>query len=539
MTHRRTSATLLLAVLLAAILGACSTSSGGSTSPPASDAGPPKPGGTLTVVLPAATDGWNPSASQWAEPAFYVAQAIFDPLAAIGADNKVHPYLAQSITSNSNFTQWTIKLRPGIAFSDGEPLNADAVVLLLTKDKSSAIVGQSMAPVKTITKGDDLTVLVTTDTPWSAFPSFLATQAGYVAAPAQLDAKGDDATNKPIGTGPYVLKEWVKGDHLTVVKNPNYWRKGLPYLDGITFKIITDAQARLNALLSGQVDFAFDSTPSSIVQAKTDTSLTVREQDLDQPLMVMLNTAVAPLDDLRVRRALADATDVQTIIQRVFQGMSKQADGPYLPSSPWYSPSGYPMKPDIDKAKSLLASYKKDHGISGDLDITIEYTDSPTNEQMTQLLEAQWASVGVKLDRETVEQTTNINDFLQGKYQADIISYLGSLDPDIDSYLLLSTNANPPGSFAINFSRVKDPAIDQAFLDARKTDVQADRKAQYAIVWKQLAEKVPYLWIAHEHQAIMYRDGVHGLTDFTLPDGTKGSDQANFGVTPLLTVWKG
>jgi ABC-type transport system substrate-binding protein len=124
-----------------------------------------------------------------------------------------------------------------------------------------------------------------------------------------------------------------------------------------------------------------------------------------------------------------------------------------------------------------------------------------------------------------------------GHYQADMISYLGSLDPDIDSYLLLSTNAKPIGSFAINFSRIKDPKIDAAFLAARKTDVQAQRREQYAIVWKQLAEQVPYIWLAHVHQAVMYRDSVHGINDFTLPGGEKGSNRATFGVTPLLTAW--
>ena len=187
-------------------------------------------------------------------------------------------------------------LRPGIKFQDGEPLNAAAVVLQLNKNKASVLVGQAYGPFKSATAVDDLTVRIDMSTPWSAFPAALTGQGGYLAAPKQLNATGKAATDSPIGTGPYSFKNWVRDDHLTVVKNPSYWRKGLPLLDQITFKVIVDPQSRLNSLQAGQLDYEYDNTAANIVQAANDKKLTVIQQDLDQPTMVMLNTAVAPLE---------------------------------------------------------------------------------------------------------------------------------------------------------------------------------------------------------------------------------------------------
>ena len=544
MKHTRWYKVIATTMALGIMLGACSTKADNSASSSGSGdsaaAGHPKNGGSLTVGLDAETDGWNPSGSQWATAGYYVAQAIFDPLMAFGADNKPHPYLAKSLTSNADFTQWTMKLRPGITFQDGEPANAAAVVLQLNKDKASVLVGQAYGPFKSAKAVDDLTVQIDMSTPWSAFPAALTGQGGYLAAPKQLNATGAAATDKPIGTGPYTFKEWVRDDHLTVVKNPNYWRKGLPHLDQVTFKVIVDPQSRLNSLKAGQIDYEYDLTAANIVQATKDNNLTVIQQDLDQPTMVMLNTAVAPLDDLRVRQALAYATDVHQLITTVGQGLSQQADGPYLRGSPWYSPSGYPLKPDVAKAKSLLAAYKAEHHITGDLKFTLACTPTTSNNQSMQLLKAQWAKVGVDVTRKTEEQATYINDALLGKYQANCWTYLGSKDPDIDAIWMFSTNANPPGQLALNFPRVKDPAIDAAYLAARATDDQAKRSAEYAKVWKRLAADVPYIWTTHLHNGLIFRNSVHGVSDFTLPDGTKPPAlKGSSSVAPLLNVWLG
>lgn len=513
-------------VVAALVLGACSTktdsSKGGNTKKTSTkNEGKPVAGGTLNVGLGAETDGWNPTSSQWAGDAYQVGQTVFDPLVVFGADNKPHPYLAESITPSADYKQWTIKVRPGITFHDGDPLNADAVKVLIDKDKASFLVGQAFRPLQSVEKVDDLTVRATMATPWVAFPSALAGQAGMVASPKQLNATGPGSTDHPVGTGPYIFKEWVRDDHFTVTKNPKYWRKDVAYPETITFRVIPDDQTRLSSVQSGQLDIAVISTATQLLQARRDNSLTLHEYDSDPLTMIMYNTAVAPMDDLRVRQGLTYATDQKQLIDTVGRGLAKTATAPYLPSSPWFAESGYPTKPDPTKAKGLIDAYKKDKGISGDLKFTLGCTPTPTNTQGMELLKTQWSKVGVNVDIKYTEQATYITNALNGKYQANCWAQLGATDPDGDSIWWTSTNANPVGQLALNFMRLKDPEIDQALVTGRTNPDPAARKAAYATVWKRFAALLPYTYLAHGHGAVYWSSKVHGADSATLPDGGK------------------
>ena len=277
-----------------------------------------------------------------------------------------------------------------------------------------------------------------------------------VAAPAQLNADGAAKTDKPIGTGQYIFKEWVRDDHLTVTKNPNYWRKDVAFPDTITFRPIPDDQTRLASVQSGQLDLTFTQVASQILSARRDSSLQLGEYDADTPTMMMMNMAVAPIDDVRVRQALALATDQQELNKTVGRGLSKVATEPYLPNSPWYVDSGYPETTNVSKAKGLIDAYKKDKGITGDIKFTVGCTPTPTNTQSMELIKNQWAKIGVSVDLKYTEQATYINNALNGDYTVNCWNQLGQTDPDQDTVWWDSSNANPVGSLALNFMRMKD-----------------------------------------------------------------------------------
>lgn len=533
--RRRVGVVLVIAVVLAA----CSTKT--STTDSSKKVGPAQRGGTLNVGLGAETDGWNPTSSQWAGDAYQVAQTFMDPLVAFGADNKPHPYLAKSITPNAANTVWTIKLRPGISFHDGEPLNADAVKLQLDTDKASFLIGQLMRPVNTIEKVDDLTVRVTMSQPWVAFPSAIAGQAGFIAAPGQLKATGKAATDHPIGTGPYLFKEWVRDDHLTVTRNPNYWRKGVAYPATITFRVIPSDQTRLSSLQAGQLDLMGSGIASQILQARRDKSLTLHENDIDPTTMLMINTAAPPFDDVRLRQALSYAIDQQQLIDTVGRGLGQISTGPYLKGSPWYAPSGYPTKADPGRARRLVDAYKGAKGVSGNVKFTLGCTPTPANTQSMELVKNQLAKVGLDATLKYTEQATYINNALNGNYQVNCWVQLGATDPDGDSVWWTSKNAGPVGSLALNFMRLKDPQVDKALEEGRTSPDLATRKAAYAKVWKRFAAGVPYAYTPHPHQAIMWTSKVHGVGDAKLPDGTKVLQYRGAlpGVVALSSVWVG
>lgn len=536
---RRRSGLVLLA--LALVVGSCSTKTDNSSSSSGSG-GKPTRGGTLNIGLDAETDGWNPTSSQWAAAAYYVGQTFFDPLVTYGADKKTHPYLAQSIEPNADYTQWTIKLRPGIKFHDGTPLNSAAVKLLLDKDKASFLVGQAFKSLQSVEVVDDMTVKAIMSEPWVAFPGALVGQAGFVAAPKQLNATGAEATDKPVGTGPYVFKEWTRDDHLTVTRNPNYWRKDVAYPDTITFRPIPDDQTRVASIQSGQLDLSYTIVASQVLQSRRDSSLQTAEYDGDSLLMMMINQAKAPVDDVRVRQALIYATDQEQLRKTVGRGLGTQATSPYQPSSPWYAKSGYPTKPDPAKAKSLIDAYKKDKGISGSLKFEVGCTPTPTNTQAMEQIKGQWAKAGIDITLKYTEQATYITDALNGKYTVNCWAQLGAADPDLDTIWWKSDNANPIGSLALNFMRMKDPQIDAAIKKGHSSPDLATRKQAYATIWKRFFEVGTYAYLSHPHGAVIWsKSKVHGVGDAKLPDGTKPLIYGGSlpGVIPLSSVWVG
>ncbi len=533
-----------LAVVGLVAAGCAKSSSGGGTTPTSTTGtGPtttltPQNGGTLSIGLDAETDGWNPTSSEWAGASYYVAQTIFDPLCSYDAAGQPHPYLAKSVTPNATYTVWTIGLRPGISFSNGQPLNAAAVVLQLTMAKASALVGQALGPMVKAVATNNLTVTVDMSQPWVAFPAVLASQVGFIAAPAQLKASGNAATNDPIGSGPFIFKQWIQGSTLTVTRNPNYWRKGLPHVNEIVFRVITDPTTRLQALESNQIQFMYTTEASQIKTYLSSSAEEMVEQFVDEPAFIMLNTDAAPLNDLRVRQALEYATNQQEINQTISLGLGSVATEPYAPTSPWYVASGYPTSPNLTKAKALIASYKHSKGLSGPLKFTLGCTDSGTNPEAMQLVQAQWQAIGVDVSLSYTEQATYINNAIFGSYQANCWTQFGSIDPDLDATWWLSANAHPIGAVALNFARLSDTTTDRELEIGRSNPNPAVRKAAYGQVWKQFAIEAPYIWLGRAPDGLIFSPNVHGLGLGTFPDGTKQLPLLHAGIdVPIDQLW--
>jgi ABC-type transport system substrate-binding protein len=534
---------LVVAAVVALVCTGCakSTTEGGTgTSTSTTSTLPQKPveGGTLSIGLDAETDGWNPTASEWAGAAYYVAQTIFDPLAEYDASGQAHPYLAKSITHSSDYKVWTIGLRPNIKFSDGEPLNAAAVVLQLTKAKASSLVGQALGPMVSAVAEGDLTVKVNMSEPWVAFPAVLASQVGFMAAPKQLNASTSEAASSPIGSGPFIFKQWIRDSTLTVVRNPNYWRPGLPHVSEIVFRVITDPQTRLQSLQSGQIQYMYTTTASTIKEYQTNSSEVMVEQHVDEPAFVMLNTDAAPLNSLQIRLALEYATDQNQLNQAISLGLGSVATEPYAPGSPWYVPSGYPTKPDPAKAASLVKAYEAAHHISGPVKFTLGCVPSGTNPEAMQLVEAQWAKIGIDVTLSYTEQATYISNAIFGSYQANCWTQFGSPDPDLDATWWLSANAHPVGQVALNFARLSDSTTDAQLQIGRTDPNVAARKAAYGQVWHQFAIEAPYIWLGRAPDALLFSPTVHGVGLATFPDGAKEEALAHAGVdVPIDQLW--
>ena len=279
----------------------------------------PKHGGSITFALGAETTGGYclPGDAELATNGIEVATAIYDTLTTINSKGQIVPFLAKSVTPDPTYQTWTITLRPGIKFQDGEPLDAAAVKLNLDTYRgdnpniSSPLNGFTFKNIASVTATDPMTVVVQTATPWPAFPSYLygSGRTGIV-APAQL-ASNAVCPTKMIGTGPFELVSWLPNESLTVKRNPDYWQKGLPYLDSIKFVPVTEAASQLNGLTAGDYDMIQTADALSIIALRQKkASGQANEFDTDAGAEVgygLLNLAKPPFNDINARLAVAYA----------------------------------------------------------------------------------------------------------------------------------------------------------------------------------------------------------------------------------------
>ncbi|HWW54463.1 MAG TPA: ABC transporter substrate-binding protein [Acidimicrobiales bacterium] len=529
-THVRLLRLAALAASLSLLAAACSSSKGGSsnagTTPgTAAPALVPKAGGSLTVATEAeVTTGFDPFNSDWDATGLSYASTVYDMLTAVGDDGSTKPYLAQSITPNADFTQWTITARPGISFTNGEPFNADSIKLNLDTHLKSPLTSPVLFAVASVTKVDAMTVQVNMKSPWADFPQILAGQLGAQVAPKAIaDAK--NLATHPIGTGPFIFQSWVQGDHFTATKNPNYWRKdasgnSLPYLDSVTFKPIVDPQSRENSLKSGVVDLMHGTDTQTIVDFRQDKTIHLLEQTkgrVEQDF-VMLNVTRAPLDDIRIRQALAMGLDQTRYNQVINNGIVKVTNGPFSDASGYVNGGSYPAY-NPTAAKALVAAYEADHHVSK-VEFEFGTTNTGKNLQSNQLVADMWSQIGITAHVVQVEQSQYISNAVLGNYQAYGWRQFAEPDPDADLIWWGSSFAKPNGQLSLNFARNQDPVIDQNMIDARSTSDAARRKTDYQNVSAQLNKDLPFIWTNQAAWFYAAKPSVEGIDNHTLPDGT-------------------
>jgi peptide/nickel transport system substrate-binding protein len=514
------------------VLAGCSSSPAASPGTPTSGSKPgvgsgtPVKGGSLTVGTLAEIDGFYPPSNHWDTNGFLYANAVYDPLMAVAADGTIKPYLAQSMTSNATFDTWTMTLRPGIKFNDGSALTSAVVKANFDALKASILTGVALKQVTSVTTPDAMTVVYQLEAPNPTFPSGLTTQVGYVVGEAMIAASSNSGkAPTPVGTGPFIYASWQQNDHFTATRNPNYWRSGLPYLDQITFKPIPDTQQRESTLRTGGVDMIQSTDALTISRFSGSGGTGYQLVDtltgvIGQPTLtyLMLNTAVAPTNDLRVRQALTKATD-QAQIQKIFAGgYGKPVNGVFLSDSPYYSPTTYPGF-DPAGARALVNEYKAQHGTPS---LQLTTIPDPTAIKLVQIVQQMWNQVGFNVTVNEVQQAVIISDFVTANFQAATVYQFGAVNPDLNYVWWSTTTISPVGQIGLNFPRNSDPQIESAMLTGRHTTDKATRVAAYQTVNERLATDLPYIWIVQQFFSEVAQDRVQNFANPTLPDGSPG-----------------
>ncbi len=478
---RRVVCTAWLGLALS-MLAACS-----QTPAPAGTDGQAKD--TLTIALEGDFPSLDPlRVSNMAER--QVALAVMDPLFDLGPEGELVPVLAQGHEALQEGRIWRITLREGVKFQDGTPLDADAVVFNIERlrDPANACrclpLMDSLVAVRAV---DARTVEFEMDGPNAVLPALLADSPGLMLSPTAVKAAPEAVATRPVGAGAFKLKSWEPGHRIVVERNPDYWRGDATPLREITFRPLANEDSRQSALLAGDVDVI--QTPSTRFSAQYG-------QDPKYHLMtgaglgsvfLMMNTRQAPFDDVRVRRAIAHATNRPLFVKALLQDQYPLSDSLLGPGSWAYTP--VPDYPEYapDKARALLAEVGKP------VSFEISVINAPFAVLFAQSLQQMWGEVGVKTTIRQTEAARYLADAINHQFQMSFFRFVGRADPDLNLYRAFhSRYADVPSS---NYARYANPDMDAWLERGRATLDRDERRRIYAQVGELLARDVPYVFM--------------------------------------------
>lgn len=419
---------------------------------------------------------------------------INEPLVWEPEPGKYVPGLAESWEVSPDAKTYTFKLKKNVKFTDGTPFNADAVKFTFDRVMDPATkAGQSrdqLGPYDRTDVVDDSTVKVVFKQGYAAFLSNLN---GYLGIVSPTAVKKDPAgfARHPVGTGPFMFKEWVPKDHITLVKNPDYnWgssffkHTGPAYLDQVIFKIIPESSVRTGTLKSGEIQYADDIDPLEYDALKKDSAFSVIEKG--QPgsgWVLLLNTSSTnPISDPQVRLAMEYAIDREGMNKSVFQGLNKVAFSPLMRPTFGYDPTTEQMYGyDPDKAKQILDQAGWKEGSDGIREkngqkLTIDFPDiaRPTDKAMAESIQASLRDVGIDFKVTPLERAAYRDLVKQNKYDASFM-WFSYGDPDVLRTIFYSKNVD-----AFNRAKYQVPEVDKLLEDAAATTDKATRAKLYA-----------------------------------------------------------
>ena len=519
--------TLVLSFVL--ILSGCSGNND-SAAPAASESGGESAGGgKLIVGRGGDSAALDPSIVTDGE-SLKIAQQVFDPLLAYkSGTTEVEPALAESWTISDDGLTYTFKLRKGVKFHDGTDFNADAVVFNFNRwndpksefkfegdsfDYYDSMFGPEEARViKSVKAVDESTVEFQLNNPQAPFLQNLAMPPFSIASPTAIEKEKENFKSNPVGTGPFVFKEWKRSDSITLDKNPNYWQQGLPKVDQVIVRAIPDNTARFNALQNGEIDLMEDLSPDDLATLESNPDLQKFNRPPFNVAYLGFNTAKKPFDNPKVRVALNYAVDKKGIIDAFFAGQAEAAVNPIPPTLWGYNKSveDYPF--DLAKAKQLLADAGYPNGIDQELTfyaMPVSRPYMPDGRKVAEVIQASFAQIGVKVSIQSPEWATYLDDLSKGeKDDLFIIGWTGDNgDPDNFFYPLLDKDSIGGN----NYSQYVSEPLHKVLVQAQQETDQDARAKLYEQAQVIVKKDAPWVPLVHSTPLLAATSKLKGYT---------------------------
>lgn len=474
----------------------------------------PRRGGTLTVGIaqdPAVVDPIRTGTFTERQLSTPVYESLFD----IDAEGNAVPWLAQGFTVSEDGKRYRIQLRQGVRFHDGTPFDAQAVVANLQRTRNPANrcrCLQSMREVRDARALDAHTVEIVLSEPNAALPTLLADAPGVMVSPTAFGRDPIGVGTRPVGTGPFRFVEWIRNSRFVVERNPDYWQPGKPYLDRVVFRGMQNTETRETAFLSGQTDIILQPSMRFIYRMRSDKRVQLFYPAGFGTEGVYFNLKSAPLDDLRVRKAVAHAMDRELLARTLGFGVPTLAYSPFGKGIAMVTQpvADYP-KYDLARARALVAEYGKP------VAFTLQFNNSPDNRNLAQSLQQMWAEAGIRVSLVPYDQNRLVQNMSSRQFEASLYRFTGRADPHMNAFYFYHSrygSVNPSS----NYGGYGIPATDRLLeRGMRVTDPQVRREA-YTDFARMLAQEVmPIAYLYNVTDTIVAKKQVQGVT--VVPDG--------------------
>ncbi|MEU3601421.1 ABC transporter substrate-binding protein [Streptomyces sp. NPDC006798] len=439
---------------------------------------------------------------------------IFDGLLAMGTDMRLKPALATALPKvGADGLTYTYTLREGVTFSDGKPFTAEDVVFTyrtILDPKTNNASKSELDAIKDVRAEGDDTVVFTLKYPYAPFAHRTVHPIVPRHALQGQDVNTGPFTTRPVGTGPYILSAWSKGEKLSFKANPSYWG-GAPEVKKFTMAVIKDDDVRATRLRAGDLDGAI-LPPNLAAGFKNDKSKKTHTATTYDYRTVTLPTGGDVTGDLAVRRALDVAVDRQTMVDKILEGAGKPAYGPVPTDSEWFA-QGTERAHDLDRARQILDDggwRAGGDGVRTKDGVRAEFTLwYPAGDKLRQDHALAYASDAKKAGI-SVKTQSGPWEVIEPRMKQDAVLAGGGApgDPDFDQYLLLTSTV--AGDGFNNMGWYDNPAVDQALVKGRQSGDKAERKAAYETVQRELVKNPGYTFLTHIDHLYVVNDSWDG-----------------------------
>lgn len=487
------------------------------------EGGPPARGGSVVVAVSSDPGGLNPAVTTQGG-VHLICGSIFSGLVAHDFQLNPVPDLAESWDVSPDARVYTFRLAPGALFHDGVPVTSEDVrftfeeMLLKFHSRARASVGDNLRRVLT---PDPHTVVFEFERPYAAFLQ-LADVTNAPVMPKHLYEGTDPLTNphntRPVGSGPFKFREWLKGDHITLTRNEKYFKAGKPYLDRVVYRVMPSASAAAIAFERGEVDYFLNPTPLDVARLKELPGVVVTDEGREGFATVetlIPNLTRTPLSDLRVRRAMAHALDKDFLIDKVLFGMGTPATGPISRLLAWaYNPNVETYGKDSALANRLLDEAGRARGADG-VRFRLKFVHASTYAKVAEAVRDQLSEIGIAVDLQQMEFSAAVEAvYVRKDFDLAFASFENGPDPDIGvKRTVVSTNIGPiPFS---NGAGYRNPRVDELFARAASELDRQKRAALYFEAQDILARDIPYFWLYEPKSAAAYKDRLRGMYEWS------------------------